>query len=482
MRIYDRDFRYLLVNLVPHHRLSPGLRRDVDRALRSGDTAGLRRESVRALEQLCEMAYFERTGVRTDDGSVVVGYRRRGGRFQLSVALPRGEWEDLSEEPRAPEIVLSGDEHDQPATGSVATRDFARVTPLPVPLPSTPAHTAPDTRERSDSRAAKYDEPAVLLPDIIRSFAISDRSTPVHERLELLLETIERWLEFSSVRLDVIENTLTQGGGTSRRVFVVSEEELRANGVVGEAVASGSRSFVRRTDAPANAPGAPEQWDALAVSPIFAMGSLVGALSVYLPRGAGRAAAESQIEIASDIVRQALEFHHHFESLTSIDALTGVYNRQFYDRQMPVEIERAMRSGNALSMLLLDIDDFKRINDELGHKKGDEALVTVADIIRRNLRKIDLAFRYGGEEIVVLLPGTPEFEAVHTAERLRRVIHQHRSFRDARGAPRQVTVSVGVAVYPDTAKSADQLFVQADEAMYRAKQRGKNQVVLYSSG
>jgi len=81
-----------------------------------------------------------------------------------------------------------------------------------------------------------------------------------------------------------------------------------------------------------------------------------------------------------------------------------------------------------------------------------------------------------------LLPGTPEFEAVHTAERLRRVIHQHRGFRDIRGAARELTVSVGVAVYPDTAKSGDELFVQADQAMYRAKQRGKNQVVLYSGG
>jgi diguanylate cyclase (GGDEF)-like protein len=202
---------------------------------------------------------------------------------------------------------------------------------------------------------------------------------------------------------------------------------------------------------------------------------------VYFRPGTAPDAMDANLDVASSVVRQAIEFNHHFESLTSIDALTGIYNRQFFDRQMPVEIERAMRSGSALSMLVLDLDDFKRINDELGHKKGDEALVAVAEIIRRNLRKVDLAFRYGGEEIVILLPGTPEFEAVHTAERLRRVIQAHRGFRDTRGMPREITVSVGVAVYPDTAKSADQLFMQADDAMYRAKQRGKNQVVLYSN-
>ncbi|HXV13231.1 MAG TPA: sensor domain-containing diguanylate cyclase [Candidatus Krumholzibacteria bacterium] len=460
MRIYDRDFRYLLVNLVPQHRLSPDLRRDVDRALRSGDAAVLRRESVRALEELCESTYFERTGVRADDGTVVVEYRKRGGRFQLSVALPRSEWEDLGDEPRAPEIVLSGDE--EVARAPVAWVSPRRPSAEPVTPPVPPS--------------------AVLLPDIIRSFTIADRSTPVWERLETLLESLERWLGFAAVRLDVIEDTLIGGGGPGRRVHVVAENELRANDAIARVFESGARRVVERRDADDEAPGAPESWGSLGVAPIFALGSVVGALSVYYPAGSPRDAMDANLDLAAGVVRQAIEFNHHFESLTSIDALTGIYNRQFFDRQMPVEIERAMRSGSALSMLVLDLDDFKRINDELGHKKGDEALVAVAEIIRKNLRKVDLAFRYGGEEVVILLPGTPEFEAVHTAERLRRVIQQHRGFRDARGAPREITVSVGVAVYPDTAKSADELFVQADEAMYRAKQRGKNQVVLYSGG
>jgi diguanylate cyclase (GGDEF)-like protein len=459
MRIYDRDFRYLLVNLVPQHRLSPDLRRDVDRALRGGDAAVLRRESVRALEELCEASYFERTGVRADDGTVVVGYRKRGGRFQLSVALPRDEWDELDDEPRAPEIVLSGVER-----------------PVEVPAPFVA------TRRASIETAAVSSEPSSLLPDIIRSFAISDRSTPVWERLEVLLETLERWLGFAVTRLDVSEETLIGGGTEGRRVHAVAEDALRANESVARAIESGTRRIVDRRDAGADPMGAPEAWDALGVAPIFALGSVVGALSVFFPRGASRETMDANLDLAAGVVRQAIEFNHHFESLTSIDALTGVYNRQFFDRQMPVEIERAMRSGSALSMLVLDLDDFKRVNDELGHKKGDEALVAVAEIIRKNLRKVDLAFRYGGEEIVILLPGTPEFEAVHTAERLRRVIQQHRGFRDVRGTPREITVSVGVAVYPDTAKSADQLFVQADEAMYRAKQRGKNQVVLYSGG
>jgi diguanylate cyclase (GGDEF)-like protein len=456
MRIYDRDFRYLLVNLVPQHRLSPELRRDVGRALQRGDATELRRESVRALEALCETEYFERTGVRSDDGTVVVEYRKRGGRFQLSVALPRREWDDLGGEPRAPQIVLSSE------------GESAEVAPSPaLPVPNPSESTAP--------------QPPDFLPDIIRSFAIADGSTPVWERLEVLLESLERWLGFVGTRLDVIEDAMIGGGGEGQRVHVVSEPELRGKRELRVAIESGARRVVHRDETEAVA-GEPDAWDAVGVAPIFAMGNVVGALAVFFPAGLSRDSMDANLELASGVVRQAIEFNLHFESLTSIDALTGIYNRQFYDRQMPVEIERAMRSGSALSMLVLDLDDFKRINDENGHKKGDEALVAVSDIIRKNLRKVDLAFRYGGEEIVILLPGTPEFEAVHTAERLRRVIHQHRGFRDIRGAARELTVSVGVAVYPDTAKSGDELFVQADQAMYRAKQRGKNQVVLYSGG
>ncbi len=453
MRIYDRDFRYLLVNLVPQHRLSPDLRRDVDRALRQSDVAVLRRESLRALEELCESSYFERTGVRTDNGTVVVGYRKPGGRFQLSVALPRNEWEDVGDTPRSPEIILTGED---PATAALA-----------------------DVPRSSVGSAATAASATALFPEIIRSFTIADRSTPVWERLESLLETLERWLGFSSTRLDVIENMLIGGGTAGRRVHVVTEADLHASDTVARAIESGARRIVDRSELRRDEIG---DGEALGVAPIFALGSVVGALSVEFTNGSRDDERDANLDLASGVVRQAIEFNHHFESLTSIDALTGIYNRQFYDRQMPVEIERAMRSGSALSMLMLDLDDFKRINDEMGHKKGDEALVAVAEIIRKNLRKVDLAFRYGGEEIVILLPGTPEFEAVHTAERLRRVIQQHRGFRDANGSPHEVTVSVGVAVYPDTAKSADQLFVQADDAMYRAKQRGKNQVVLYSSG
>jgi diguanylate cyclase (GGDEF)-like protein len=450
MRIYDQDFRYLLVHLVPQHRLPADIRRDVSEALRTGEPRALRRESIRALEALCDSSYFQRTEVAADNGNVVVGYRKSGGRYQVSVAVPRGEWDDLAEVPSPrpePDAVEPWRAADEPGEA-----------PAPVAL-----------------------EPTEVLPDIIRSFAIADRAAPVLERLDILLATLERWLGFEAARLDVIDDALLPGDATGSRVRVVSEAELRSTESVRYAIETGTRRLVPKANLDEGSAEGVASWNVLGVAPIFAQGTVVGALRCYFRPGPDRGTMERRIETAASLVRNVIEFNYHFENLTSIDSLTGVYNRQFFDRQMPVEIERAMRSGASLSMLVLDIDDFKRVNDELGHKKGDEALVAVAEIVRRNLRKVDLAFRYGGEEIVILLPGTPEFEAVHTAERLRRVIQQYRGFRDHRGSTREITVSVGVAVYPDTAKTSDELFVQADEAMYRAKQRGKNQVVLYSN-
>jgi diguanylate cyclase (GGDEF)-like protein len=130
-------------------------------------------------------------------------------------------------------------------------------------------------------------------------------------------------------------------------------------------------------------------------------------------------------------------------------------------------------------MLILDIDDFKKINDTYGHRRGDEALALVAELIKRNLRKIDQPFRYGGEEFVILLPGTAAAEAVHTAERLRAVISEADGLTDDGGETIEVRVSIGAAVFPNHARSEGELFAKADSALYRAKRKGKDRVELY---
>jgi diguanylate cyclase (GGDEF)-like protein len=458
MRSQERDYRYLLLNLIPQHRLPPDLRRDVELALVSGDAEDLRRQSVLALEQLCSANYLERTGLRRSDGDVIADYRRKGGRYRLSVSLPAAEW-----------------------------AHFVGTDGIPPPrVPPAPAPTRAELPPEVVEGAADRPEPApnletlVVVPEIARVFSVAGRADPMINRLESLLTTVRQWLDVPVVRVLLLEEVANVTGLTTEWLQTVSESDLRSQEPYRIGIETGLQRFLSRsTPPPSVADDAPLEWGYLGLAPLFSTGKVCGVLKMYFTDGQDQVTRSRRLEAAANLVKQAIEFNAQIETITSIDALTQIYNRHFYDAQVSVEIERATRSGNEVSMLVIDIDDFKTVNDELGHKKGDEALKVVADLVRKNLRKVDLPFRYGGEEFVILLPGTSEFESVHTAERLRRVIAEHTGFRDHLGRPRVLTISVGVSVFPDTAATADELFTQADAAMYRAKELGKNRVVLY---
>jgi diguanylate cyclase (GGDEF)-like protein len=172
-----------------------------------------------------------------------------------------------------------------------------------------------------------------------------------------------------------------------------------------------------------------------------------------------------------------LENNTHLEKMVSLDRLTQVHNRNYYELQVPLEIERANRSKMSLAFLIIDIDDFKKINDGFGHDVGDRVLRLVAQTVRRSLRKIDLLFRYGGEEFIVLLPGTGADSARRTAERIRGIVARaEHPIEDGRKV--KVTISVGGCIYPTQAQNESQLFRMADRALYAAKEEGKNRVVF----
>jgi diguanylate cyclase (GGDEF)-like protein len=153
------------------------------------------------------------------------------------------------------------------------------------------------------------------------------------------------------------------------------------------------------------------------------------------------------------------------------DALTGLYNRRWLDQRLPRLVARHERAGRPLSLLLLDIDHFKRFNDELGHAAGDQVLAMVAQTISAQVRPTDLAARYGGEEMVVVLPETPLDGARIAAERLRSRIERAR----AKDIERPVTVSIGVATL-GLHEDAQELLRRADEMLYRAKSLGRNRM------
>jgi diguanylate cyclase (GGDEF)-like protein len=159
------------------------------------------------------------------------------------------------------------------------------------------------------------------------------------------------------------------------------------------------------------------------------------------------------------------------------DSLTGAYNRAAMDNTLLREIELAHRNDSNLSLVVLDLDHFKSINDNYGHCAGDSILKTVVTCITSMLRKSDMLFRYGGEEFVLLLSGTNEEGAVQVAERVRQAIEFHNFHHEQTTIP--VTASLGVT-HLSKAVDANQLFDQADAAMYEAKHLGRNQVVSYT--
>lgn len=156
------------------------------------------------------------------------------------------------------------------------------------------------------------------------------------------------------------------------------------------------------------------------------------------------------------------------------DPLTGLYNRRFLMERLRSEVESLERYGGVCSVVMLDLDHFKRYNDSHGHVAGDGVLEQLARVCVNEARDADVVARYGGEEFTLVLPDTPWREGVEAAERLRRAV-EGAAFEGADVLPRgRLTVSLGVAGYPDHATSADGLIQMADRALYRAKEAGRN--------
>ena len=161
------------------------------------------------------------------------------------------------------------------------------------------------------------------------------------------------------------------------------------------------------------------------------------------------------------------------EELSVTDDLTSLYNSRYLSQALRRETKRASRSGRPLSLLFIDLDGFKLINDHHGHLCGSKALVEAADVIRASARETDMIARYGGDEFALLLPDTGTEGAIAVGERIRERVAAH-AFLESDGLSIHLTASVGVATLPDVATSVEVLVRAADMAMYRVKNRGKN--------
>ncbi len=163
------------------------------------------------------------------------------------------------------------------------------------------------------------------------------------------------------------------------------------------------------------------------------------------------------------------------------DPFTGLYNRRYFNDMLSYEIGRSKRHSHEFSIMLLDLDNFKDINDSYGHPTGDRALYAIADTLKAQFRKGDVACRIGGDEFAVLLPETSPADAVSAGEKIRRAIHDA-EFISEEGRPFHLTVSIGIVGYPRDAKNINDLLAGVEAALYRAKGTGKNSVCLLRGG
>jgi diguanylate cyclase (GGDEF)-like protein/PAS domain S-box-containing protein len=194
-----------------------------------------------------------------------------------------------------------------------------------------------------------------------------------------------------------------------------------------------------------------------------------------------RKRAEDALQKANDQLRADMEkieqLQEELREQAIHDPLTRLYNRRYLNETLARELVRAGRENNPLSVIISDIDHFKMINDTYGHLVGDKFLVEIASLMKKYARGSDIVCRYGGEEFLLVLPGTTLDSATKRAEEIRQkcaeIILQHE------GKDLKVTMSFGVAIYPDHGKEAEEIIVKADKALYRAKAQGRNRTVMF---
>ena len=213
--------------------------------------------------------------------------------------------------------------------------------------------------------------------------------------------------------------------------------------------------------------------------PLAVDGEIIGCISLNSDRP--NAFDAQDLQFFSVIGYQMASTLKHFQRFSSVrnmatyDTLTSLYNRRYFDERLNLEAQKAFRSGTPLSLIMVDIDHFKKVNDTFGHTEGDKALREISYLLRTSVRKKDVVARYGGEEFVLILPEAGVEESLAIAERIRRTIEK--TIFEVGAVQLKLTVSLGISHFPDDRPgSKEELVRMADLALYDAKRGGRNQV------
>ncbi len=437
----QKTSRYFLRYLLPREQLDAARRERLDSVLLEGGIEDERRLAGELAEFLVERGVFERLGAGL--------YRdKRGAR---SYRLP------LAGVPASPEMG-SGKE--------------------PAATAATAAETAPGLE------APSVEQDPGRLEEILTVLRIDGGKPGLLSGLDRLMRLIEDWYPDSRHQLYHFKVLETGGDDSPLTGLHFIEPDTLIPGHPYLVALEGRDAVLMDEDAPRygwypprDASGGRRTLlmplrDPVERSPDDAW----GLLELQLPPDTDFDRARGEAAMLGEALSHLIRNHRFLSTVVYVDTLTGVFNRSFLEIQLPLEIERATRSHDHLAMLVIDLDDFKQVNDTYGHDAGDAVLREFGEVLRNTLRKVDMVFRFGGEEFVVLLPRLEGDSAFRAGERLREAVEGHAFPLPGGGEPLRMTVSVGGAIYPRDALSEDSLFRVADEACYKAKAGGKNQV------
>lgn len=337
----------------------------------------------------------------------------------------------------------------------------------------------------------ELDKKIIELYTLYNISKVLSASFEVEELLGKMVHDIGRGLSIDSVMVMLVDqgaNELYAASATDYSAADIGKLRFKLGvGLYGAVAAEGKPRLITNIAAEPAVQDrdiiAPDINSAIIV-PFKSRGSLLGVLAAFRvkPNVFGQADMDLLVSV-SEHVAVALEnarLYDEIKLLAITDGLTGLYNHRHFRERLKDEFTRASRYSRPLSVVMIDIDSFKRYNDANGHPMGDMLLRTLADILKSGIRNSDMVARYGGEEFVVILSETHEDSAVKTAERLRLSVESHKFLKGETQPGGRVTVSLGVASLGKDKGGPDELVKRADLALYKAKNTGKNRVVNYA--
>jgi diguanylate cyclase (GGDEF)-like protein len=448
---------------------------------RSWDVVAFQVECLRPLD--CPAALEALRGLAPE--ATFLAITSRPDTQEAVTCLKQGAYEYL-EEPLAPETFL------QSLAEAIENRDaFREILDLNRALESQKTRLEDEKveleRRNSEleavSRLARAVSSTLELPEILEQLAGCLRQTFAYERIVIGLVDAKNACEEALVGLgipdDVREDTLRRMRWPLR--------DAKRHPWLHTVLREGT---VLRVDDPSADPQtratplADVHRGPFAKIPLVARGHIVGSITVDNP-GSRRPVGDEEMEVLrifADTAAMAVENARLYQTMRDLsvrDELTGLFNRRHFLEQLEAECNHAQRHESPLALLMLDVDHFKLFNDGNDHLTGDAALRKVAGLMLRNTRGIDTVARYGGEEFVVILPRTSKRNAHVVAEKLRRAV-ERAAFDGEDVLPGgTLTVSVGVAGYPEDARETRELMERADWSLYRAKAEGRNRVTSW---